>query len=85
MSDQFAVFTENGVEIMSREQIDTIIDAQRTYSEKRRVRYPSADDLHDAKVKKSSSDPVIVTEGEVQEQEYYSKCKQVKIDIPKPE
>ena len=78
------IFTpENGIEFKTQVEFDSMIEESKDIDDKRREKYPSADNLHDAKAKKTHSDPIIQAEGVAQEEIYYSECLQVKLDLPK--
>lgn len=70
---------QNGIfSIQESEQFKNRYIAQRIQE------YPSFLDFIDAQVKKSSTDPVIVSRWESQEKEYISACLAVKEKYPKP-
>lgn len=71
-------------ELPTQEEIDALIQEalqekeKNAYRELRAAAYPPIEDFLDAKVKQTSSDPVVAGEGLRQEQNYYKECLAVK-------
>lgn len=63
----------------------TTINHIADYQEKRLREYPDLRIYLDSKVKQSSPDPVIQSEGVLQEADYHNDCFAIKLKYPKPQ